>query len=180
VTNVFVAGSRRVSHLADDVRRRLDEMIQRELAILVGDANGADKAIQAHFAARSYKNVTVFCTAGDCRNNVGAWPIHAVPAPHRVKDFAFFTAKDAAMAEEADVGLMLWDGQSTGTMVNVARLVARGKITVVYLSPGTKFFTVKTAEDLDAILLTTTPKVRAKIEESIGEHVTEFAQPQMF
>jgi hypothetical protein len=180
VTNVFVAGSRRVNHLAADVCRRLDEMIQRELAILVGDANGADKAIQTHFAERSYKNVRVFCTAGDCRNNVGAWPVRAVPAPHRVRDFAFFTAKDAAMADEADVGLMLWDGQSTGTMVNVARLIARGKITVVYLSPAAKFFTVKTAEDFDAILLATTPKVRAKIEESIGEHVTEFAQPQMF
>lgn len=45
MTNVFVAGSRRVSHLGADVRRRL-EMIQRELAILVGDANDVDKAIQ--------------------------------------------------------------------------------------------------------------------------------------
>ena len=45
MTNVFVAGSRRVSHLGADVRRRLDEMIQRELAILVGDANGADRLL---------------------------------------------------------------------------------------------------------------------------------------
>jgi hypothetical protein len=177
---VFVAGSRRVSHLGTDIRRRLDEMIQRDLAILVGDANGADKAMQAHFAERSYENVTVFCTAGDCRNNVGGWPIRAVPAPHRARDFAFFTAKDAAMAEEADVGLMLWDGQSTGTMVNVARLVARGKIAVIYISTTMKFFTVKTPEDLGAILLAADPRVRAKIEESIGEHVSEFAQPQMF
>ncbi len=180
MTNVFVAGSRRLSHLGADVRRRLDEMIQRELSILVGDANGADKAVQTHFAERSYRNVTVFCTAGDCRNNVGGWPVHAVPAPHRVKDFAFFTAKDAAMADEADVGLMLWDGQSTGTMVNVARLVARGKISVIYLSPETRFLTVKTPEDLAAILLEANPQVRTKIEESIGEHVSEFAQPQMF
>jgi hypothetical protein len=180
VTNVFVAGSRRVSHLGADVRRRLDEMIQREFAILVGDANGADKAVQTHFAERSYTNVTVFCTAGDCRNNVGGWPVRAVPAPHRVKDFAFFTAKDTAMADEADVGLMLWDGQSTGTMVNVARLVARGKISVIYFAPQTRFLTVKTPEDLVSILSATDPKVRAKIEESIGEHVTEFAQPQMF
>ncbi len=149
--NVFVAGSRRVSHLGADVRRRLDEMIHRELAILVGDANGADKAIQAYFAERSYKNVTVFCTAGDCRNNVGGW-----------------------------AGLMLWDGQSTGTMVNVARLVARGKIAVIYLSPATKFFTIKTTEDLGAILLAADHKVRAKIAASISEHVSELAQPQMF
>ena len=84
------------------------------------------------------------------------------------------------MADEADVGLMLWDGQSTGTMVNVARLVARGKITVVYLAPATKFFTIKTTEDLGVLLQMTEPKVHAKIEESISEHVTEFAQPEMF
>jgi len=31
------------------------------------------------------------------------------------------------MAKDADVGLALWDGQSTGTLVNVAHLVARSK-----------------------------------------------------
>ena len=64
-------------------------------------------------------------------------------------------------------------------MVNVARLVARGKIAVIYLSPETRFLTVKTPEDLGAILLAAGPKVRAKVEESIGKHVTEFAQAQM-
>jgi hypothetical protein len=177
---VFVAGSRRVSRLSPDVRQRLDEMMRRDLQILVGDANGADKAIQTHFAERSYERVTVFCTAGDCRNNVGGWPVRTVPAPHRARDFAFFTAKDAAMAEEADVGLMIWDGQSTGTMINVARLVARGKPSVVYLSPAKTFSTVKTSEDLAALLSAADPNVRAKVEESIGEHVAELAQPQMF
>jgi hypothetical protein len=81
-------------------------MIRRELTILVGDANGADKAVQTYFAEH-YANVLVFCTAGDCRNNVGNWPARAVGAPHRTRDFAFFTAKDAAMAEEADVGSFL-------------------------------------------------------------------------
>jgi hypothetical protein len=178
--NVFIAGSRRISRLSPDVRQRLDEMIKRELQILVGDANGADRAVQAHFAERSYRNVTVFCTAGYCRNNVGDWPIRAIPAPHRVRDFAFFTAKDAAMADEADVGLMIWDERSAGTMVNVARLVARGKTAIVYRSPSKAFFTAKTPEDLAALLSAADPSVRAKVEESIGEHVSELAQPQMF
>jgi hypothetical protein len=74
---VFLSGSRRISSLPAEVRPRLDEMIRRELAILVGDANGADKAIQTYFAKHHYPNVLVFCTAGDCRNNVGDWPVRS-------------------------------------------------------------------------------------------------------
>lgn len=177
---VFLSGSRRLSRLPSEVRQRLDEMIRRELTILVGDANGADKAVQSYFAERNYPNVLVFCTAGDCRNNVGHWPIHVVEAPHRTRDFAFFTAKDAAMAAEADVGLALWDGQSFGTIVNVARLVARSKPAVVYIAPTKTFTTLKTTDDLAQLLSEADADVRSRAEEYIQHHVAELAQPQMF
>lgn len=177
---VFLSGSRRISRLPADVRPRLDEMIRRDLTILVGDANGADKAIQTYFAEQRYANVLVFCTAGDCRNNVGHWPVRAVVAPHRARDFAFFTAKDAAMAEEADVGLALWDGQSSGTIVNVARLVARSKPAVVYVGPTGTFSTLKSPDDLAILLASADADVRSRAEEYIHEHVAELAQPQIF
>jgi hypothetical protein len=177
---VFLSGSRRLSRLPPEVRQRLGEMIRRQLTILVGDASGADKAIQTYFAEQHYANVLVFCTAGDCRNNVGHWPIRAVDAPHRVRDFAFFTAKDAAMADEADVGLALWDGQSSGTIVNVARLVTRAKPAVVYVAPTKTFSTLKSPDDLVDLLSSAGTDVRARVEEYIHDHVTEFAQPQMF
>src|SRR5690348_17391465 len=87
----------------------------------------------------SIHNVQVFCSAGDCRNNVGAWQVRSVRPPHTRRDFDFYTAKDAAMAEEADVGFMLWDGESSGTMVNAARLIAAGKAVVVYVGPEKAF-----------------------------------------
>jgi hypothetical protein len=177
---VFLSGSRRLSRLPSEVRQRFDEMIRRDLTILVGDANGADKAVQTYFAEQHYPNVFVFCTAGDCRNNVGNWPVRAVEAPHRARDFAFFTAKDAAMAEEADVGLALWDGQSTGTLVNIARLVARSKPAVVYVAPKKSFATLKTPDDLAMLLSSADADVRSRAEEYIHDHVAEFAQPQMF
>jgi hypothetical protein len=177
---VFIAGSRRLGRIPPEVRQRLDEMIRRELTILVGDANGADKAVQSYFAEQKYADVTIYCTGGGCRNNVGGWPTRAVPAPHAARDFAFFTAKDAAMADDADVALMLWDGQSSGTIVNVARLVARGKPTVVYASPTKTFATLKTPEDLLDFLSAADPVLRAKLDEYIHEHVAEFAQHQIF
>jgi hypothetical protein len=177
---VFLSGSRRISRLPAEVGQRLEEMIRRELTILVGDANGADKTLQTYFAERQYANVLVYCTAGDCRNNVGRWPTRAVDAPHRTRDFAFFTAKDAAMAEDANVGLALWDGQSTGTLVNVARLVARSKPAVLYVAPTKTFSTLKTPDDLATLLSSVDADVRSRAEEYIHNHVAEFAQPQMF
>jgi hypothetical protein len=122
--HVFAGGSRKVTSLNAEVRERLDNMIEKQLAVFVGDANGADKAIQKYLSERHYPNVLVFCTAGEFRNNLGGWPIRAVKEPHSSRDFAFFTAEDAAMASEAEVGFMLWDGQSSGTIVNVARMVS--------------------------------------------------------
>jgi len=43
---VFVAGSRQISRLPAEVKTRLDTMVQKGFQILVGDANGADKAVQ--------------------------------------------------------------------------------------------------------------------------------------
>jgi hypothetical protein len=177
---VFIAGSRRLSRIPAAVRLRLDEMIRRELTILIGDANGADKAVQSYFAEKNYPNVAVYCTGGDCRNNVGRWPIRAIPAPHAARDFAYFTAKDAAMADDADVGLMLWDGQSSGTIVNVARLVSRSKPAVIYSAPTKTFATLTTPEQLIEFLSAADPGVRAKLDDYILRHVSEFAQPQIF
>ena len=58
-STVFVAGSRQISRLPSEVRSRLDTMIEKGFQILVGDANGADKAVQQYLADKSYPNVIV-------------------------------------------------------------------------------------------------------------------------
>ena len=57
---VFIAGSRHVSRLDAGVCRRLDNMIEKRLPILVGDANGADKAVQAYLHGKHYDLVQVY------------------------------------------------------------------------------------------------------------------------
>ena len=112
---VFVAGSRQISRLPAEVRNRLDTMIEKGFQILVGDANGADKAIQRYLADKSYSNVLVHCMKDRCRNNVGSWPTREVDAPRGARGFDYYSLKDRAMAEAAEYGLMLWDGKSKGT-----------------------------------------------------------------
>ena len=175
---VFIGGSRRISRLNDLVRKRIDQIIDKNLQILLGDANGADKAVQSYLDKHEYRNVEVFCSAGDCRNNVGAWQIRSITPPHTRRDFEFFTAKDAAMAEEADVGFMIWDGESSGTMVNAARLIATGKPVVVYLAPEKRFFTLKSRSDLEPLLAPCASTVRTRIDQYVREHVA--VQPGMY
>ncbi len=176
---VFIGGSRHISRLDADVTRRIDRMVERELLILVGDANGADKAVQAYLSERQYPNVIVFFTGGECRNNVAEWPVTSAPPPHHTRDFRFFTAKDSVMAREADVGLMLWDGQSCGTIVNVARLVIANKPVVVYVSARKDFSAVRSRSDLEALLSQCAPKVRRRIDEYILEYAGEVTWPTL-
>jgi len=163
-TPVFIGGSRRVSTLAPAVCRRLDTIMRRNSQILIGDANGADKTVQAYLHERRYGCVQVFCVQGTCRNNLGGWAVRAVPPPHRTKDAAYYTAKDIVMAGEASVGFMLWDGESLGTLANVVRLLRRGKPTLVYSTSDGCFTDVRTEADLDRLMAQCPAGVRERLD----------------
>ena len=150
--NVFVAGSRRISRLPVEVKRRIDAMIDKEFQILVGDAAGADKAVQGYLADRAYQNVVVHCMEERCRNNVGHWPARQVAAPPGARGFGYYSMKDRVMAEAAEYGLMLWDGKSKGTINNVVNLIRRHRPVVVYVTPTRNFATVRTPKDLRELL----------------------------
>lgn len=125
--------------------------MSRNAEFLVGDANGADKALQAFLSRSGYKNVVVY-HVGACRNNLGSWPTKQVETASDRKSFAYYVAKDSAMAQEADCGFMLWDGESKGTLNNIEVLVGMGKKTLVYFSPERRFYTLASARDLEELL----------------------------
>src|SRR6266849_8949176 len=145
---VFVAGSRKISRLPAEVKTRLDTMIEKGFQILVGDANGADKAVQRYFADKAYPNVLVHCMKDHCRNNIGKWPTRQIAAPAGVRGFDYYSLKDLAMAAAAEYGLMLWDGKSKGTINNILVLSKRSKPVVVHVAPSKTFQTVRALDDL--------------------------------
>jgi hypothetical protein len=128
-------------------------MVEKGFQILVGDANGADKAVQRYLVSKEYPNVLVHCMEGHCRNNLGLWPTRAVLAPNGAKGFEYYSLKDRTMAEAAEYGFMLWDGKSRGTINNVVNLTRLNKVVVVYLAPSKSFQTVRSFEDLKDLLL---------------------------
>ena len=152
MTKVFIGGSRRLSRLNADVKRRMDGIVEKGFTILIGDANGADRAVQRYLADKGYRKVVVFCMSRDCRNNVGGWPARNVPAPEGVSGFAYYATKDRAMADEASHGLMLWDGDSKGTLNSIINLVRQRKPVVVYFAPAKSFQTIRTAADITGLL----------------------------
>ena len=149
---VFIGGSRKVSRLTPNIRQRLDRIIERKLQVFVGDANGADKAVQQYFKERNYPTVLVFCMAAHCRNNVGGWQVEEISAPKGVRGAEFYTVKDRAMTDRSSCGFMLWDGKSTGTLANVIRLIDQQKPVVVYRADSHEFTTLKNREDLNKFL----------------------------
>ncbi|MCB1152373.1 MAG: hypothetical protein H6684_15485 [Deltaproteobacteria bacterium] len=130
---LFVGGSRKVSRLHPLVRDLLDAAIDAGETVVVGDANGADKAVQAFFADKHYANVIVFHSGDRWRNRLAPWETRAVASGER--GFRFYTAKDRAMAHEATRGLMIWDGESKGTLLNAVRLLGAGKAATIFRSP---------------------------------------------
>ncbi len=159
MSKVFFGGSRKLGRLNSAIRSRLRNIIANGHTVLIGDANGIDKAVQTFFAEEDYKNVVVFCMDGEYRNNVGGWRVHAVDSRGRKKDFAYFAMKDAEMSVQADYGFMVWDGESKGTLNNVLNLLQQGKLVLLYHSPSREFLQIRSARELETILAESPPEV---------------------
>lgn len=144
---VFIGGSRKIARLNDQIRAKLADIVERKVHVMIGDANGADRAVQAQLAEWSYPNVVVYFVGSRPRNNVGDWTALPVAAPRR-RGFEFYAAKDVQMAHDADTGLMLWDGKSRGTLSNVRTLVDKHKPVDVYVSKRGSFLSVRSHADL--------------------------------
>jgi adenine-specific DNA-methyltransferase len=163
MNTIFVGGSRHISRLPAEIMDRLKNVMANQHCVLVGDANGVDKAVQKFFADATYGNVMVFCTGEKFRNNLGHWPTHHVEPPKGAKGFQFYAAKDREMAAKADFGLMIWDGKSSGTLLNVLRLARAGKISVLYNAPEKKSINIAPSS-WDSFLASFSDELRRDLE----------------
>ena len=164
---VFIGGSRHISRLTVPVLERLRTIMEKELPVIVGDANGADKAVQQYFFSKGYQKVEVFCTGSVCRNNVGHWNTRNIGTTTHDKGRAFYTLKDRAMALEATYGFMVWDEKSPGTLLNVLRLLRKGKKVVVYLTSVHRFAELLSPDQWDGFIAHYGAEFRSEMEKMI-------------
>lgn len=164
---VFLSGSRAISRLNQEIRDRLAGITSQSFDILIGDANGADKALQSFLRDNNYANVTVYCSGGHCRNNIGNWQTYNVQVPSGSKGRDFYTQKDRLMAQIADYGFVLWDGKSPGSIENVINLLKGGKSALVYFSPDKEFVSVGSPSKLKGLLSRSSFEALEAIEKKI-------------
>jgi len=160
----FVGGSRKISRLNSEVHQKLDGLVAENLAIIVGDAPGVDKSVQQYLHARGYRDVEVFCSGDRCRNNLGNWPTRQVVVNSIRRDFDFYATKDLRMSEEASFGLMIWDGESAGTLMNVLRLIKQNKSVIVFQAPENRFVELKRESEWKDFFSACSDEVRRRIE----------------
>lgn len=152
MTTVFLSGSINIRYIKPLVKERLQNIVDQQFSVVVGDANGADKAWQQCLVEMAYQDVTVFCSGRTCRNNLGSWPTHKIEVEAGVSGREFYTRKDRKMAAIADYGFVLWDGKSPGSINNVMELLKGDKKALVYYAPEGTFYPVTKVQDARLLL----------------------------
>lgn len=169
---IVIGGSRGIRYIAEPIRELLDNIIENNDVILIGDANGADKAVQKYLYAKQYKHVIVYCMHGICRNNIGQWPVESVLSTSKIRDANYYGTKDLHMALEADSGIMLWDGLSKGTFRNIINLLDADKQIHVYYQPFKCVSLISSTEDLNNLIKrsnsTTTQTFKKEVERRLN------------
>jgi len=150
VMKVFIGGSRKLFRINNDIKIKIDDLIRNNFTILIGDANGIDKSIQKYLYDNNYMNVFVYCIDNQCRNNIGKWEIIYIKSNLSKKDYKYYAFKDIEMAKESDYGIMIWDGESKGTLNNINNLLRQNKQVLVYYSPEKIFRNIKTFSELNS------------------------------
>ncbi|VBQ36407.1 hypothetical protein [Burkholderia pseudomallei] len=181
MTKIFIAGSISIKHLDPKVRERIDNIIDADHTVIVGDADGADSSIQSYLLERGANHAVVYCSGDKPRNNIGHWPVTCVQVKHAAPGSrSFFTAKDIEMAKDADFGLMIWDAKSTGTLRNVIELLRRKKKSVVFVNKAKQFQTVGDVTQLESLVSFMSEPAMRKADEKIGlrESISELRHEQ--
>lgn len=168
MTAVFVAGSRKLGRLNQQLRNRIDNLTKQRFLIYVGDANGADKAVQKYLSECGYSEVVIYCSGLQCRNNIGNWTTRNVAVDPGVAGREFYTRKDRRMAEDADFGFFIWDGKSSGTLSNILELLKRNKKSLVYFSPDQEFVPIVETRDVEKLLARCAPTDVTKLSKKLA------------
>ncbi|WP_454011436.1 hypothetical protein [Aquamicrobium terrae] len=166
---IFLGGSRDIFELPVPAIERIGAIVAAEHGVLVGDAPGADAEMQGLLAGYNYEHVGVFHAGPEPRNNLGDWAAYPVPPPHGAEGFAAHASKDREMARRADFGLMVWDGVSPDTCINVLCLAMIGSPCVVCDTMRGMMATVRNTADWRAMLHHAGPEVRRAVESRMSD-----------
>lgn len=207
MTTIFISGSREIPFVPDEVRERVDRMIDSGFDIVVGDSErGVDSAILRYLESRSYDNVSVYTIHDKPRVKgvLETWRVCKIaPGTEAKKDKAgnvrnrreLETAKDRAMGEVADFGLVVWQSTysnrfgntsvSKGSLRNMHQLLSAKRPVVLYATDANDgddmSFTCHELRTLDDLrtLIDSCPDIVARAYAEI-EKAAQRSNPSLF
>lgn len=149
---IVLGGSRNLAYMPEEVMSRLETYMAKNAEFLVGDAPGIDSKFQEILNRNQYRNVTVLSSAGHVRNNLGNWVTRIIDSGLKSKSAARHTAKDRVMTSEAEIGVMIWDKESAGTLANVIDLVKSGKSCLMYIAGDNELIEIDNQTTLEELI----------------------------
>ena len=161
---VFIAGPRAVKKLDENVLKKINDICEKNFEILVGDASGIDSLVQNYLKTKNYNNVEIYASNGKARNNFNNWNVVDVEVENGIKGFDFYAQKDIQMANDADTGFMIWNGESRGTFNNIINLLNQEKKVVLYLVNTMNFYLFKNREEFEYFISLNKIKLNTKLE----------------
>lgn len=159
---VFISGSIKTKTLHSTHKKRLKNIVANGFDIIIGDANGADFAVQKTLYSLRYENVVIYHTSDKPRNNVGGWETRPIQPTKKLKGALLHQEKDKAMVSIADYALVIWDGESIGSIVNAYRMSLSGKQSLIITDSGVEHRILK-LDDILRVILGFEPALREKL-----------------
>ncbi|MCK5538344.1 MAG: hypothetical protein KAI79_16070 [Bacteroidales bacterium] len=177
---VFISGSMKIKNLDDNILHRINNIVDSDYQVIVGDANGVDSSIQKYLQFKKSESVIVYCSGERPRNNIGHWITTKIKTDATRGTRAFFTAKDVQMAEDCDYGFMIWDTKSTGTLSNTIELLQRNKKSLVYINKVKEFLKIKDILDLEKLIsyMSETAFIKADKKLRLKDKIESFKNQQ--
>ncbi|RKX66132.1 MAG: hypothetical protein DRP41_02150 [Thermodesulfobacteriota bacterium] len=122
---VFISGSISIKKLPKEAQKSIDNIINKNFEILVGDAKGVDSLVQRYCASRGYYNVKVYSIYDAPRNKISDKfrfeKVEVSESVRRKRESERQQAKDQAMTRDCDYCLVIWNGRSKGSYANILR-----------------------------------------------------------
>ena len=133
---VFVSGKVKFDEpIPDSVKKELNSLMRSGAKVLIGDAPGADTRVQDYLAEVGYKNVLVYTTDPNARNNVGNWPVKKISGRGRTDEREVRRQKDIAMTNASTRAFAISsmdDRPDSAMSLNISRMAGQNKPTYMY------------------------------------------------
>ena len=133
--SVFISGSISIKILPKEVKESINKIIDTQMPILVGDANGVDSLVQDYCFSLNYFSVTVYSISAYPRYRASDnFSLKIISVPSTIKGARERQQeKDKAMTHDSQYSFIIWDGKSKGSYSNINRAFEQDKKVKLYL-----------------------------------------------